>query len=877
MSTLVIIKQITPTVFLKKDGNALQQLIRLTVINEGVFEPLSIVVESSNFTYEFMLGKVRQGESTHEIFIDEISRIQDVKFTLRSEQKVFDIKNIIMNPPKHWTVHVVQTSHHDVGYVDLGSNILKQHIGFLDDALAMAEKSSNLPEDAKFRITIEQVWSIYEFLKCSPPERVAKMVEYIRSGRIEVTALFGNMTTEICGHEALARSLYHSSQLKRQYGFDITTANHVDITGFSWGLCQILTEADIKLLCLGLPDYYSWGKFEMQSFWNEKEVFSHKGPGAFWWEAPSGKRLLVWSNNNVAGDYYPDMPNLFRELDYLSSQDYPYSVLRWPVMGGAGRDNPPYSDRFAYAIKDWNERWVYPHLICSTNAKFYNDLIQQIPENLTVLSGELPGQDYPIGATSTAASTAINRNNHIGMTGAEKLAVAANTNTDYKYPKEELKRLTQDILWYDEHTWGHHFPCGPGMQASVAEKEVHAYRANALIHDIKMKSMAKLADNIHVEEPGIYLTIFNMSPFSKTGPVRVAMREIDNCGITMVYVPAYQDPRKVGYMQGYLRGHRQTVNPETRILDGKFNLLDVETGDIVAFQMVDITTAHDTIPYADERLGLAAGEHQYGGTQSPVGLKYDLVFVARDVQAYGYKTYKLVEQESISQYNGDLKTSKNSIENKFYKVTVDKASGGIISILDKMTGREIVDSSCTHKFNALIIREPDHAKEYTMGNVKAEIRTKGPVLATIEITGCAYGHPVVKQTVSLYAGIKQVYFETKILKDLTPLLDVHLAFPFKTADPQFKYEGALSTIEPIKDYFPGSYSDTIAIQNWVKVQDDAFNVLLSSLDAPIIGLGGLWPGYVSPAHGCVLKEEKTHPPLKKRGFEQGLDIFKHIQ
>ena len=36
-----------------------------------------------------------------------------------------------------------------------------------------------------------------------------------------------------------------------------------------------------------------------------------------------------------------------------------------------------------------------------------------VPDDLPVFRGELPGQDYPPGASSTAAATAVNRNNHI--------------------------------------------------------------------------------------------------------------------------------------------------------------------------------------------------------------------------------------------------------------------------------------------------------------------------------------------------------------------------------------------------------------------------------------------------------------------------------
>jgi hypothetical protein len=83
-------------------------------------------------------------------------------------------------------------------------------------------------------------------------------------------------------------------------------AERNDITGISWGLSQALTEAGIKIFCPGIPLYYNWGGMELQSFWDEETIFGYKGPGAFWREAPTGKRLLFWCNNSgCEGEYIP--------------------------------------------------------------------------------------------------------------------------------------------------------------------------------------------------------------------------------------------------------------------------------------------------------------------------------------------------------------------------------------------------------------------------------------------------------------------------------------------------------------------------------------------------------------------------------------------
>ena len=58
-------------------------------------------------------------------------------------------------------------------------------------------------------------------------------------------------------------------------------------------------------------------------------------------------------------------------------------------------------------------------------------------------------------------------------------------------------------------------------------------------------------------------------------------------------------------------------------------------------------------------------------------------------------------------------------------------------------------------------------------------------------------------------------------------------------------------IEPIRDQIPGSNTDAYAFQHWVDVWDDRGGVAWASVDAPVIELGSLWPGYVSQAHHCV--------------------------
>ena len=190
--------------------------------------------------------------------------------------------------------------------------------------------------------------------------------------------------------------------------------------------------------------------------------------------------------------------------------------------------------------------------------------------------------------------------------------------------------------------------------------------------------------------------------------------------------------------------------------------------------------------------------------------------------------------------------------------------------------RELVDRECPHGFNALIVKGPLFEEDRVMRDIKVSVGEAGPLCASLEITGVAHGHPAVKQTITLCAGVKEIHLATRLLKDATALPDVRLAFPFATSRPEFRYEGALAAMTPVDDYWPGSYWNRITVQNWVKVVDDDFSIVWSSPDAPMVSLAGLWPDYVSPAHRCQMDERLQRSPVDPSRLTENGWIYSNI-
>ncbi len=73
-------------------------------------------------------------------------------------------------------------------------------------------------------------------------------------------------------------------------------------------------------------------------------------------------------------------------------------------------------------------------------------------------------------------------------------------------------------------------------------------------------------------------------------------------------------------------------------------------------------------------------------------------FLAEHVPALGYRVYQL-KASTVGEPPAGVPTTADSIENDFYRITVDPARGGVTSIFDKKLHREIVDAKSPYLLN----------------------------------------------------------------------------------------------------------------------------------------------------------------------------------
>jgi hypothetical protein len=194
------IKKIEETsLFIQDQGYSLKNLVRIHIFNGGESVYANLLVSWKTNTFKTSLGVLKKGEGIYDVFIPDIREHIDVKFSICSSTgEVLDEKTLNWRPRRHWIIHLVQYSHHDLGYTDIPQNVLNEYVGFYDSIIQYCEETDNWPEDVKFRYQVEQLWSLLYYLRTQPKEKIEKLISLIRSGRLSVSALLGNEVSGLC-------------------------------------------------------------------------------------------------------------------------------------------------------------------------------------------------------------------------------------------------------------------------------------------------------------------------------------------------------------------------------------------------------------------------------------------------------------------------------------------------------------------------------------------------------------------------------------------------------------------------------------------------------------------------------------------------------
>ena len=800
----VTMTSIEPTPFMKKQRDKLIQLYYLHLENkEKSNVTVSLKVKMADMDYEFNFQNIAPGKSRNEFYFPEVAFNTKVQLIFKIDENT-QKSEVELLPQRHWTIHLFPFAHTDNGYSDLQTRVARNRAESLDSVIRFCKETDNYPDGCKYKWNEEITWSLDQFVSNRSESEIKELVQQVKNNRVEIGA-WNFHFSDLASHESIIRMLYKAQEFRNKYDIPFLVALNNDITGLTWAAPQILNKAGIKYFITGINQNRS------------KVALTPIIP--FYWEAKDGSKLLVWNGENyMYANYqlklhqsysasFDSVSQCLQQLQNRKEYPFPYDMVAFSVSG-YWTDNSFPNKHICDVAKEWSEKWEYPKIKISLLHEFFTEFENKYATQLPTYSKGWP-DFWTDGSASTAAETGINRITQNEILSAEKLSsVASMLNPKATYPFRPLKQANDFSLLYIEHSWGSWqsilYPEAEDTHAQRAVKASYTYIAKESADDALQRGLSNVSVTVSPSNPNSII-VYNTQSWTRTD-------------IASLIAPKILNDTSTSY-----------------------ELVDARTQKVVPFQINKTVNEFIANPSLKEMAYMSNNL---------------LLFTAENIPSMGFATYYFRKINKPGQMLLVNSTKKLSMENTYFKITVDSVSGGLSSIFDKELNVELVDSKCKYTMNQYVYENPtplgtrvhNIRRFYTGFNRQGPTSTvvsfeKGEVFSKFTIKSTPYMAKSLVQEVIVYNKIKKIEFINTYdkIETLTPEA-VYFSYPFVVPDGSITQEIADGTMKPEFEQFPQTSRDFMAVQNWVDISNKDYGVLWTPLEVPLTEYGDINTG-----------------------------------
>ncbi|OFY51143.1 MAG: hypothetical protein A2X22_09570 [Bacteroidetes bacterium GWF2_49_14] len=755
-------------VLFKEGGKLFQQV----VVNCSSEIPGKIVFSQGG--KELLKADIGKNDNKYLLTFPAVTKPKNIVITARFNEGAPEKYPFTLVPPKKWGVDFVQHSHTDIGYTRPQSEILAEHLRFIDYALDYCDQTDMMPDDAKFRWSCETSWPVREFLRTRPASQIDRFLKRVAEGRIEVTGMYLNMA-EIMDENIVYDFLQPLKEFDK-LGIPVKMLMQNDINGIAWCLPDYCQNTGIKYLSMGINYTRSIVPFDQ--------------PTCFWWESPSGARLLsfradIYMTPNDYGLINKNpmfAANILWHLASLDERNYPFDRLALEFCGYR-TDNAPPSTLACEVVKQWNEKYEYPKFRLALISEFLEYVEKNYADKLPVYRNAWLDWWTDGCGTSSRETAEIRKTQNIKQVDDGLFAMVSMLGGELNPSIEgKMDHISENILLYDEHTYGAsesiNLPFSENSTKQWLQKGAYAWEA--------LKKVTLLN-----EEGLAYL-----QPFLK------------KADFPLIYVVNSMGWTRSGDIELFVDYEVLPVKTKTRIVD-------LATGKEVPAQVM---------------------------TRRAEGAYW--VIEVSDVPAMGVKTLKIEVLDQMP--TAGTAVNSEVLENQFYKIIINKKTGAVSSLFDKELNLELADSQNPYNIGQPV-RETSSERDVppyqhtSVSNVKLDKGINGEIWESIRIAmdleGCekgTAGSPKgVELEIRLYKNVKKVEFKYMARKlIITDPEALYVAFPFSLPDSRIVFETIGGTLEQGQQ-LPGSSSDWNAAQNFVSVRGKKGQIIIVSNEVPL--------------------------------------------
>ena len=565
-----------------------------------------------------------------------------------------------------------------------------------------------MDEFPTFKYTQSQA-SVYEIVRRHNPEIFEAIKQRVKEGRWEIAAShWVEGDKNLASGESLTRHLLYTRRfMKEHFGLepeDVTVDWSPDTFGHAWTIPSIDARGAVKhyYLCRGgdAPQ-----------------------PPLFWWEGPDGGRILVnrekhWYNSELAPQ------SAIFLLDFREE----CGLKDWMQVYGVGDHGggPTRRDlKFALEMNTWP---VFPNFKFSTTREYFA-YIEAHAKDLPVLTREL---NFEFSGCYTSQSV-IKRNNRHGENAvgeAEVAAALAHAAIGREYPAETLRNAWVDVLFSHFHD----ILPGSGVADTRTYNQGMFQKIVAATGMVKTNSLRALAGAIDTsfagsagcEDAPAPQTAMGLGGgpgrFTERGEISTAAHVVDGPRPLVVFNPTAWDRSEVVKVSVW--DAQSGANPGK--LEDKTWVVKAADGTVIPAQRTD----------TGDYWGHKFVDLAFPASVGPMG--YSSYSIEEGTIA-GFKPAVVLTAGSEGKDHVNLPSGALEMENEFLKVIFDKKSGGIISLLDKRTGKDVADPANPIGVLEYTLERPQGGSAWILG-------APGKTVCPLELTSFGAGTPGVWNT-----------------------------------------------------------------------------------------------------------------------------------
>lgn len=491
--------------------------------------------------------------------------------------------------------------------------------------------------------------SVYRIVEEHDPDMLAEIKARVKQGRWEVTASTWVETDKnMPNGESLARHiLYTKEYLSQLFDIDPDTLNidfEPDTFGHNINVPEILCNGGVK-------HYYHCRGNDTEHLYR--------------WQSPSGKAILVhrdpfWYNGVIDENIASHLPAFCDE----------YGMKTALKVYGVGNHGGGATRRDIEKLMELNTWPVFPSVRFGTFGQYFSEL-EKVKETLPLVDREL-NFVFTGCYTSQSRIKLANRVSEAKMSEAESFSAVSTAFAGGNYPSSGYKEAWKKVLFNHFHD----ILPGSGVietrEFAMGQFQQVLATANTGISQA-IRNIASQIDTstlIELEED-------KKDSYSEGGGVGYAVRDFG--------VPQPERGKGKNRVLHFFNpsDHTRKEPAEVTIFDwpgdkARIEICDSE-GNSVRYQILDIN------------------RHSEFETRNYWGHAYMRLLIDAEVLALGYSTYFLKEQALTDipvRFPKDPrvnKAKKYTLENSRLKVVFDTKNAAILSLKDKVTGKELVD------------------------------------------------------------------------------------------------------------------------------------------------------------------------------------------